>query len=203
MTPKDYDSLSWPGRFSRGDKQALADAMDYYGTDVLRLVKRILGGCGRAEDAEECVSDVFLAAWNNIGQYDPDRASFRTWILILAKYKALNLRRKLQPGLDQTMGQAAIPVRSSSNTEQEILRREAAEELLHHIKQLQEPDRSLFLRRYYLYESLDELAEAFDLTKKAVENRLYRCRTILKQTLQQTKPNREEDLGHEERVDHR
>lgn len=203
MTLNEHDRLYWPGRFSAKDKQALAEAMNEYGTDVLRLVKRILAGCGRAEDAEECVSDVFLAAWNHIGQYDPERASFRTWILILAKYKALDLRRKLQPGLGRTISGEAIPVQSSSNTEQEILRREAAEELLHHIGQLQEPDRSLFLRRYYLYESLDELAEAFDLTKKAVENRLYRCRTILKQALQQTERDREEDLGHEERVDHR
>lgn len=203
MTLNEHDSLLWPGRFRDKDKQALAEAMDEYGPDVLRLVKRILGGCGRAEDAEECVSDVFLAAWNNIGQYDPERASFRTWILILAKYKALDLRRKLQSGLGRMISEEALPAQSSSNTEQEILRREAAEELLRHIGQLQEPDRSLFLRRYYLYESLDELAEAFDFTKKAVENRLYRCRTILKQALQQTEPNREEDLSHEERVDHR
>lgn len=203
MTLNEHDRLYWPGRFRDQDKQALAEAMDDYGTDVLRLVKRILAGCGRAEDAEECVSDVFLAAWNNIERYDPERASFRTWILILAKYKALDLRRKLQPGLGRTISEEAVPVQSSSNTEQEILRREAAEELLHHIGQLQEPDRSLFLRRYYLYESLDELAEAFGFTKKAVENRLYRCRTILKQALQQTEPNREGDLGHEESVDHR
>lgn len=203
MTLNEHDRLYWPARFRDKDKLALAEAMDEYGTDVLRLVKRILAGCGRAEDAEECVSDVFLAAWNNIGQYDPEQASFRTWILILAKYKALDLRRKLQPGLGRTMSEEAFPVQSSSNTEQEILRREAAEELLHHIGQLQEPDRSLFLRRYYLYQSLDELAEAFDFTKKAVENRLYRCRIILKQALQQTDSNREEDLGHEERVDHR
>lgn len=203
MTLNEHDRLYWPARFRDKDKLALAEAMDEYGTDVLRLVKRILAGCGRAEDADECVSDVFLAAWNDIGRYDPERASFRTWILILAKYKALDLRRKLQPGLGRTMSEEALPVQSSSNTEQEILRREAAEELLHHIGQLQEPDRSLFLRRYYLYESLDELAEAFDITKKAVENRLYRCRTILKQALQQTEPKREGDLGHEERVDHR
>lgn len=126
MTPKDYDSLSWPGRFSRGDKQALADVMDYYGTDVLRLVKRILGGCGRAEDAEECVSDVFLAAWNNIERYDPVRASFRTWIFLLAKYKALDLRRKLQSELGGRIEETALDIQSGNNTEQEILQRESA-----------------------------------------------------------------------------
>ncbi|MEK4003094.1 sigma-70 family RNA polymerase sigma factor [Paenibacillus sp. FSL H3-0333] len=203
MTPKDYDSLSWPGRFSRGDKQALADVMDYYGTDVLRLVKRILGGCGRAEDAEECVSDVFLAAWNNIERYDPVRASFRTWIFLLAKYKALDLRRKLQSELGGRIEETALDIQSGNNTEQEILQRESAGELLRHIGQLHEPDRSLLLRRYYLYESLDELAAAFGLSKKAVENRLYRCRIILKQAMQQTDQEGEGDLGHEERVEHR
>lgn len=125
MTRNDHDSLDWPGRFRTKDKQALADAIDFYGPDVHRLVQRILAGCGSAEDAEECVSDVFLAAWINIGRYDPSRASFRTWIFLLAKYKALDLRRKLQPGLGRTLNEAALNMQSGTNTEQEFLQREA------------------------------------------------------------------------------
>ncbi|KHL95069.1 hypothetical protein QW71_14950 [Paenibacillus sp. IHB B 3415] len=187
--------MAWPGRFRTKDKQALADAIDFYGPDVHRLVQRILAGCGSAEDAEECVSDVFLAAWNNIGRYDPSRASFRTWIFLLAKYKALDLRRKLQPDLGRTLNEAALNMQSGSNTEQEFLQREAAGEMLRYIGQLREPDRSLFLRRYYLYESLDELAAAFGFSKKAVESRLYRCRTMLKQAIHQTGEDGKGELG--------
>ncbi|WP_171720294.1 sigma-70 family RNA polymerase sigma factor [Paenibacillus phytohabitans] len=195
MTRNDHDSLDWPGRFRTKDKQALADAIDFYGPDVHRLVQRILAGCGSAEDAEECVSDVFLAAWNNIGRYDPSRASFRTWIFLLAKYKALDLRRKLQPGLGRTLNEATLNMQSGTNTEREFLQREATGELLRYIGQLREPDRSLFLRRYYLYESLDELAAAFGFSKKAVESRLYRCRTMLKQAIHLTGEDGKGELG--------
>lgn len=89
------ENRNWADRFKNRDMHALGEAIDVLGPSVQSLVRRVLSGAGSAEDVEECVSDVFLAAWHNIASYDESRASFRTWLFILAKYKALDLRRKL------------------------------------------------------------------------------------------------------------
>ncbi|MEK5024657.1 sigma-70 family RNA polymerase sigma factor [Paenibacillus sp. FSL M7-1046] len=183
MTFNPNDSLAWAGRFINKDKKALAEAIDFFGPDVQRLVRRILSGTGSAEDVEECVSDVFMAAWTGISRYEPERASFRTWLFLLAKYKALDLRRKLLRRGGTGEADASRAARNEISAEQEVLSRETASELFGCMQQMGEPDRSLFLRRYFLYESLDQLAQTFSLSKKAVESRLYRCRTLLKQKL--------------------
>ncbi|UJF31488.1 sigma-70 family RNA polymerase sigma factor [Paenibacillus hexagrammi] len=145
----------------------------------------MLSGAGSAEDVEECVSDVFLAAWHSIESYEESRASFRTWLLVLSKYKALDLSRKLlRPGAELMMlRDVESTIQTQYSAEQHALSRESARELIEFVKMMGEPDRSLFWRRYFYYESLDELAMMFGLTKKAIESRLYRCRTALKQAL--------------------
>ncbi|HOB20978.1 MAG TPA: sigma factor, partial [Candidatus Atribacteria bacterium] len=82
-------------QLKKKDPKALEQAMDLYMDSVYRLAAGILRNTGSTMDIEECVQDVFIDAWNLIDQYDPERGSFRTWLLILCKYKALNRRRSL------------------------------------------------------------------------------------------------------------
>ncbi|SFL06322.1 RNA polymerase sigma-70 factor, ECF subfamily [Paenibacillus sp. 1_12] len=178
------ENHTWAKRFISRDKQALEEAIDAFGPSIQTLVKRVLSGAGSAEDAEECVSDVFLAAWHNIEKYEESRASFRTWLLVLSKYKALDLRRKLlRHGDEIIMLRDVEAIQSQCSTEQHALSQESTREIITFVRRMSEPDRSLFWRRYFYYESLDELAAMFGLTKKAIESRLYRCRTALKQAL--------------------
>ncbi|MFF2483802.1 sigma-70 family RNA polymerase sigma factor [Paenibacillus sp. NPDC058071] len=178
------ENRKWVKGFKSRDKRVLEEAIDILGPSVHALVRRVLSGAGSAEDAEECVSDVFMAAWQSIENYEESRASFRTWLLVLTKYKALDLRRKLlRNGGERLMLQDAEALQSPCSTEQHALARESNREVIDFVQKMSEPDRSLFWRRYFYYESLDELAATFGLTKKAIEGRLYRSRNALKQAL--------------------
>lgn len=162
---------------------ALEFVMDYYGRVIYNLIHRILGDIARKEDVEECASDAFVAVWHKIDEYDRKKGSFRTWLLILAKYKALDYRRKLrQHPVTETL---EIDPPDDYELEEKLLSQEVLQETVRIINTLQEPDRSLFYKRYFYYESLDQLALQYGLTKKAVENRLFRCRSTLKQHLSQ------------------
>jgi len=55
----------------------------------------ILEGVGSAQDAEECVNDLFVTAWQEFDAFDPERGSLRTWLTIRARYIALDRRRQL------------------------------------------------------------------------------------------------------------
>jgi RNA polymerase sigma-70 factor (ECF subfamily) len=51
------------------------------------------------------------------------------------------------------------------------------------INSLPYPDKDIFIRRYYLFESVKEIAQYLDLTPKSVENKLYRGKDKLKAAL--------------------
>lgn len=77
------------------DSTALALLVSTFATPVYRLVHRLLAEIGNEQDVEECASDVFHAAWLRIEQVDPARAPLKTWLLVLARYQALEQRRTL------------------------------------------------------------------------------------------------------------
>ncbi|MFE4568542.1 sigma-70 family RNA polymerase sigma factor [Paenibacillus chitinolyticus] len=169
---------------SEQNPAALESLMDLYASNIYGLVHRILQGAVSREDIEECVSDVFAAAWNRTAEYEPRRGSYKTWLLILAKYKALDYRRRLRPETRSGKMLVETELMAETDTEQIVLDRETQEEFLALIDRLEDKDRIIFYRRFYYYESVEEIAAAVGLTAKAVENRLYRARKKLKEQME-------------------
>lgn len=149
-----------------------------YGQSVYSLTRTILRSAA-SEDVEECVSDVFAAAWQKSNDYDAHKGTIKTWLLMLAKYRALDYRRKLTNQPDYAPNDYQ-PATSLQVVEDEVLQKERLQLTLAVVETFSELDQKLFYRRYFLQESLDELAAAFALTKRAVENRLWRCRKALR-----------------------
>jgi RNA polymerase sigma-70 factor, ECF subfamily len=71
--------------------------------------------------AEEVVQDAFTSVWRHAEDYDPDRATFRTWLYGLARNRIVDLRRRAaarpslaeedaeaDPGIDESLEQAAL-----------------------------------------------------------------------------------------------
>jgi RNA polymerase sigma-70 factor, ECF subfamily len=160
---------------------ALEHLMDKYGNSVYGLISRVLAGAGRAEDIEECVSDVFLAVWRRIEQYNIEKGSLKTWVLLLAKYSALDARRKLlrRPGMEELRERVSIGI----SLEETVISKEVSMEMTALVNALPEPDRTIFYRRYFYYESIEQISIGLGTTSKAVENRLYRLRKTFKDKL--------------------
>ncbi|MTI85524.1 MAG: sigma-70 family RNA polymerase sigma factor [Firmicutes bacterium] len=161
--------------------RSLEAAIDKYGPTVYALCARILGNPAGQQDVEECVSDTFLAAWQRIGQFKAERGSFRTWLLMLGRYQALDMRRRLSGNVQvadittMQLSDAASAREFSGIEERQILQRALSE--------LDKMDRELVYRRYYLFESVEQLAKDYNLTSKAVYNRLWRARKFLQENL--------------------
>ena len=161
---------------------ALEKIMDIYINNVYSLAKSILYHISTEEDVEECVQDTFLDAWNHIERYNPDRGTFKTWLLILCKYRALNMRktRLTKPEEVELDDQ-----QSSINLtpENEYLIKEGSNEILTAINLLAPIDREIFIRRFILDQRIGEIAVIMQLSRQAIDNRLWRGRTKLKKTL--------------------
>ncbi len=172
------------------DQEALRKLVDLYSATVYKLVSYILKGVGSEQDVEECCSDVFFTCWNEIDRYQPDRSTLRTFLLMLAKYISLDRRRKLtrkHPQIysleeSKLKGKEAI---GATNLPEELLeQKEQRQKILRALEMLSPLDKELVYRRYFLYEKIEDLAEKKELSRQAVDNRLWRARKILRAYLQ-------------------
>jgi RNA polymerase sigma-70 factor (ECF subfamily) len=78
------------------DGQAMELVYDRYGGLAYGLAMRILGDSGRAEDV---VQEVFLGLWRRPGSFDPQKGTFRTWLMTLVRNRAIdNLRGRNRRG---------------------------------------------------------------------------------------------------------
>ncbi len=77
-------------RLRAGDDSALAEVFDRHGAFVLGQARRVTGSTAAAEDV---VQEVFTALWSQPDRYDPDRASLRTFLGVLAHRRAVDAVR--------------------------------------------------------------------------------------------------------------
>lgn len=171
------------------DPAGLDALVDQLGHKVYRLVQLVLGGLGNQQDVEEVVSDALAAAWERASEFDPARSTLTNWVLMLAKYAALDRRRALRRQNLDAAGQAkvipleAAPEPAAAASEEEVLA-EADQAVVHEaLRSLPPAERELLVRRYFFEEPLAELARDLGLTRGALDTRLWRARQHLKQLL--------------------
>src|SRR5438445_3094852 len=82
-------------RLQQRDPEALETLISRYSREIFYFIRLVLDGIGVAQDAEECVNDLFVAVWQEIDTFDPARGTLRTWLTMRAKYIALDRRRQL------------------------------------------------------------------------------------------------------------
>jgi RNA polymerase sigma-70 factor (ECF subfamily) len=83
----------WIGRMAEADETALGALYDATGALVHGLVLRILGD---AAAAEEVTADVYMQAWRQAERYDHGRGAASTWLLTLARSRAIDRLRRAQ-----------------------------------------------------------------------------------------------------------
>jgi RNA polymerase sigma-70 factor (ECF subfamily) len=91
------------GRIANGDRLAMQVLFARHHVRVFRFMLRLIRNDAAAEDL---VSEVFLDVWRQAGKFE-GRAAVSTWLLAIARFKALSmLRRKPEQELDEEMAEA-------------------------------------------------------------------------------------------------
>lgn len=161
--------------------KGLSCAIDNYGPLVKTIALRILG-YDNQQDLEECVSDVFVELWKSIKNYDENKGSLKNYIISIARFVSINTyNRKL-------IKEPLIPLEENefeldTDLETETFKTINKEIIKETLNNMPHPDKEIFIRRYYLYESVKEIASYLNMNDKAVENRLYRGKEKLKAAL--------------------
>ena len=71
----------------RGDVDAFRQLFHRYSSEVMTVCERILRD---RQDAEDVTSEVFLELWRKRERYDPRRATPRTYLLLMARSRAID-----------------------------------------------------------------------------------------------------------------
>lgn len=166
-------------RLKAQDAKALERMIDQYSVYVGAVIAAVLGPSRRIEDVEELASDVFLAVWNHAGAVTPGK--LKAYLGASARNAAksfLRKQRQLPMDLDQLPG-----LTQGETPENQVLRLEQARLVREAVLEMEQPDREIFLRRYYYLQSSAQIGQALDMEPGTVRIRLMRGRNLLKQKL--------------------
>lgn len=160
-----------------GDRAAYARLYERTSAKLFGIALRILKDRGRAE---EVLQETFIAVWRNASSYSPDKARPMTWLITIARNKALDvvrMRREvaLDPSEDGQDPLAAIA--DPFDAEASFADRDALSRCL---GLLDETHRHCILLAYCEGWSREELAERFDKNVNTIKTWLHRGLASLK-----------------------
>lgn len=169
--------------FFERSEQAISELSAKHGAAVRRVAINILGD---PQDAEECVNDTWLGAWNAI---PPDRPSpLRSFVCRIArnlatkKYHA-NTAKKRNGSYDLALDELAECLPALSAVDEEYAAKELAKSIDRFLDGLRYEDRFIFMRRYWYGDSLTDIAEMANMSYNTVSVHLHRIKNKLKEYL--------------------
>lgn len=162
----------------KGKEDALNILQKKYGRLLYGICKDIILKTHSVADVEECYSDIVISIWNNILDFDSSKGKFINFIAAIAKYKAIDYKRKLDKNIEVEINNEIL---ESSYIERDL--EEDLEEFKELINILKEEDKQIFIKRYYFEEDIEKISSDLNISKDTVYKRLSRGREKLKSRL--------------------
>ena len=168
--------------FERSE-QALWELDQKYGNLCRSLSYRIVNS---RRDAEECVNDAFLGAWNAIPPAKPN--PLLSYLLKIVRNLSLKCYWKKEAAKRNSIYTIALQeieacIADRDTVEEELEARELARIIESFLDTLTAENRVIFIRRYWFSDSYDDIAKRVGLSEKNISVRLTRIRRKLKDYL--------------------
>lgn len=141
-------------------------------------------------DAEECVNDTYVGAWNSMPKNRPEK--LRHYLGRLTRWIALNRldeRKSLKRGGDAqaalSLDELADYASYESYAEKALEVKELGEAINCFLSKLHPVQRQIFLSRYWFMAPVSEIAEKFGFSQSKVKSMLMRTRNKLRKFLEE------------------
>lgn len=168
--------------FEQRNAAAIHETQQAYGRQLTAIATAVLGD---ARDAEECVSDGLLRAWNSIPPQKPrNMGAFVSKMVRGLAIDRLRAREAAKRGggeyqlsleeLSQCVGGADTDFEAGALTEA----------IENYLKTISPEARWMFLRRYFHFDSIKDIARARAVTQSKVKSTLFRARQGLRAYLE-------------------
>ena len=168
--------------FARSE-QAIAELSAKYGRLCLHIADNILGS---KQDAEECVNDAYLGAWNTIPPQKPN--PLQAYICKIVRNIAItkfhtNTAQKRNRHYDVALDELENCLYSQENPENLVQAKELSGLLDRFLGSLDVRSRVMFVRRYWYGDSVTAIAESFGMRPNSVTVQISRIRGKLRKFL--------------------
>lgn len=156
---------------AHGDKDAMRLLFARHNVRVFRFLRRMVDNEATAEDL---LNEVFIEIWRNAGRFDA-RSQVSTWILGIARYKALSsLRQRSLDALDEdTYDLVEDP---ADDPEISLQKAERSAQLRDCLKQLSTAHREVLDLIYYHEQSIEDVARIIGVPLGTVKTRAFHAR---------------------------
>ena len=161
-----------------GDRAAFERLYNKTSAKLYGIIRRILTNTRAADEAHQ---ETYLAIWNQASRFDPDRASPITWMAVIARNKAIDLRRRAGERIFD--GAAELDLALPSAAPDALMMTEMSEELSRLsdcLDGLKDEHKEMVLLAYYEGWSRDELGTKYDRPVATVKTILRRSLIALK-----------------------
>ena len=165
-------------RLRLGDLAALEEAMDRYAAYAAKIIAAYLNRALPPEDMEEVLSDVFISLWNSRERLEGEVKPYLAAIARNAARQKLRQSRPSEPLPEDRELADETPL-----PEQQVETAERADALRRAIDVMPSEDRTLFIRVYYLEQTVEEIAAVTGQNASTLRVRLHRGRKKLKHIL--------------------
>jgi len=151
---------------SAGDEGAIEQIYAEYGRVVFGYLRRTLGDVGAAEDVQQ---QVFTEVWKRGASYDSARASLLTWIMQIARSRAIDYLRKRTPEPVELDDNFPTETTDGDGFTSELNDQWQVAQLL---QRLPREESDLLRARFYLGKSQTEIAEESGIALGTVKMRM-------------------------------
>ena len=166
-------------------ENAIRETQLAYGSYCMTIARNILGN---DEDAEECVSDAYLKAWNAIPPERPVRLGL--YLGRIVRNLSLN-RKKAANTVKRGGGQYVAALEELSDTLTDGKSAESAwesKQIAVHLERfllsLPKEKRVVFMMRYWYFDTVETIAKKVNASQNSVKVTLFRIRKDLKKYLE-------------------
>ncbi len=172
------------GLYWERSENAIKETDIKYGKLCNRLANNILNNI---YDAEECVNDSYLTVWNSIPDARPNNfSSFLCRIVKNLSLKRLEhlTAKKRKPEMLVSINELNDCISSAISTETSYDIAELGKTISVFLREQNETHRNIFLRRYWYYDSVKNIATDYGFKEEKVSNILFQMRKKLRKFLE-------------------
>lgn len=182
------DDVALVQRIADRRQEALGQLYDRYAATVLALGSRILGS---QAEAEEVLQEAMLQVWNQARNYDPRRSSVSTWIVLIARSRAIDRLRSRRVGERTAVAAQAegLPTYTSPHGVEDVLFRERRERVRAELGALPAEQRRVLELAFYEGLTQSEIAARTGIPLGTVKTRtllaMKKLRVVLRETIRE------------------
>lgn len=162
-------------------ESAIEETEAKYGSYCRSIAGNILQN---QDDAEECVNDTWLGAWNSMPPHRPSVLSTflgkLTRRISIDKWRRTTAKKRGDGQLPLVLAELEDCVSDGKSIEEETERKLLAEVIDAFVKSLPETEQKVFLCRYWYMDSVSAIATRFRFSESKVKSMLFRTREKLR-----------------------